>query len=108
MKGRLGQTTLATMKVALAGQKTFAQQTLRALERTAFHEALVMSDQNILDVVRVIEKVNVLRPEPEIDYVAMRARGLLQVGKRITAKRSEVTADQLTFRAGGIMGDCQQ
>jgi len=108
MKGWLGQTTLATMKVALAGQKTFAQQTLGALERAAFHEALMMCDQNVLDVVRVIEKVNVLRAEPEMDYVAVRARGELQVGERITAKRSEVSADQLTLRAGGIMGDCQQ
>jgi hypothetical protein len=108
MKGWLGQTTLATMKVALARQKTFAQKTLGALERAAFHEVLMMSDQNVLDVVRVIEKVNVLRAESEIDYVAVLMRGELQVGKRITAKRSEVSADQLTFRAGGIMVDCQQ
>ena len=108
MKGWLGQTTLATMKVALAGQKTFAEESLGALERAAFHKALMMCDQNVLDVVRVIEKVNVLRAEFEMDYVAVFFRGKLQIGKRITAERSEVAAYQLTFRARGIMGDCQQ
>jgi hypothetical protein len=108
MKGWLGQTTLATMKVALAGQKTFAEQSLGALERAAFHEALMVCDQNVLDVVRVIEEVNVLRAKLEIYYVAVFMRCALQVGERVTAKRSEVSTDQLTFRAGGIMGDCQQ
>jgi hypothetical protein len=106
MKGWLGQTTLATMKVALTGQETFAEKPLGALERAAFHKTLVMSDQNILDVVRMVEEVNVLRAESEMDYVAVLARGLLQVGERIAAKRSEIAADQLTFRAGGIMWDC--
>jgi hypothetical protein len=71
MKGWLGQATLATMEVALAGQKTFAEESLGALERAAFHEALMVCDQNVLDVVRVIEEVNVLRAEPEINYVAV-------------------------------------
>jgi hypothetical protein len=103
MKGWLGQTTLATMKVALAGQQTFAQKTLGALESAAFHKTLMMRNQNIFDVVRVIKKVNVLRAESEIDYVAVILRCTLQVGERITAKRPEVAADQLTFRAWGIM-----
>src|SRR4051812_32623252 len=106
MKGRLSQATLATMKVALARQETFAEKPLGALERAPFHKALIISDQNVLDVVRVIEEVNILRAESEIDYVAMRARSLLQVGERVTAKRPEIAADQLTFRAGGTLGDC--
>jgi hypothetical protein len=107
MKGWLGKTTLAAMKVALAGQESLAEQSFGALERAAFHKILVMSDQHILDVIRMIEKENVLRAEAEINYVAVLARRPLQIGQSIAAKGCEVTANQFAFRAGGINECCQ-
>ena len=95
------------MKVALAGQESLAKQSFGALERAAFHEALVVSDQHILDVIRVIEKENVLRAEPEINYVAVLARCPLQIGQSIAAKGCEVAAEQLAFRTWGITERCQ-
>jgi hypothetical protein len=107
MKSRLSETPLAAMKVALAGQESFAEQAFGALESAAFHEALVMRDQHILDVIRAIEKENVLRAEPEINYIAMLARCPLQIGESIAAKGCEVAAEQFAFRAGGIAKCCQ-
>jgi hypothetical protein len=77
MKSGQGQTPLATMKVALAGQESFAEQPFCALKSTPFHKTLVMRDEHVLDVIRVIEKENLLRAETKIDYVAMLAGGLL-------------------------------
>jgi hypothetical protein len=64
MKGRLREPSLPSMKVAFAGQESFPEQTLGALERTPLHKFLVVRDQYVLDVVRVVEKENVLRAKP--------------------------------------------
>jgi hypothetical protein len=107
MKRGLGQTTLPTMKISLAGQESLAEQSLCALERATFHETLMMRDQHVLDVVRVVEKENILRAETEIDYIAVLARRALQVGKRIAAKGREISAEQFAFRAWWITQFCQ-
>src|SRR5919206_1772525 len=62
------------MKVALARQKPFAQEPLGPLQRAPLDEVLLVSDEHVFDVVRVIQEIHVLRPNLEIDYVAVLAR----------------------------------
>jgi hypothetical protein len=98
MKGWLSKTTLAAMKLSLARQQPFAQETLRALESAPLHEALVMRDQHVLDVVRVVEKEDFLRTEAEVHDVAVLLRGLLQVAQSVAPEGSEIAAEQTALR----------
>ena len=92
MKGRLGETTLPTMKVALAGQQPFAQQPLGSLQRAAFRKILLVRDQHFAYVVRVIEKEDILWAHPEIRDVSIIARHPLDKIDGVTAKGYKITA----------------
>jgi hypothetical protein len=75
------------------------------LQRPPLFEILVVRYQHVLDVVRVIEKENVLSPHPEKDYVAVLAREVLQISERVAAEDEESAAEQFRARAGRIAGD---
>ena len=103
MKGGLREPPLAAMIFALARQQSFAQQTLRALQRTPLHERILMRDEHILDEVWMVEHVGVLRPHAEVNDVAVVARQRRQKGERVAAEREEAeqwTRGQHAPRAG--------
>src|SRR5215213_11402657 len=103
MKGRLGQAALPAMKVALAREQSFAEQPLRPLQRAALRKILLVSDEHVLDVIRVVEKVNVLWPHPEIGDVAVLREALDEIDG-IAAEAYEIQPKEFAFRAGGKMG----
>jgi len=49
MERRLREPALPEMEVVLAGQQSFAEEDLRALEPTAFVELLSVSDEDVAD-----------------------------------------------------------
>ena len=74
VKGGLRQPPLAPVERRLARQKPLAQQALRALEPAPLHEARVVRDEHVPDVVGVVEQVEVLRHAAEVSHVAVLAR----------------------------------
>ena len=60
MECRLCCQALLPMIFALAGDHSFAQEHLGALDRSFFHEVVVLYYQHFSDVVRMIQKDNVL------------------------------------------------
>jgi hypothetical protein len=104
MKSRLRKTTLATMKVALACQQPFAQKPLRSLQRAALRKILLVCEQDFANVVRMIEKEDILWAHPEIGDVSVFARHPLDKIDRVTAKGYKINAQKFAFRAGGKLG----
>src|SRR6185437_8560212 len=86
------------MNWIFAGQQSFSQQDLRALQRAAFREARLMRDQNVSNVVGIIQQINGLPCEPEITDVPILACGLGQKTQRIFPESQEM-ADQ-----DGVLG----
>src|SRR6266566_9477549 len=82
MKSRLGQAPLPAMEFALAGQQSFAEQTLGPLQRQAFHEILAVGHQNVFDKIRMIEEERFLRAQLEIRNVAVLLREVLKKRQR--------------------------
>ena len=85
MKRRLRQTPLPPVKFIFAGQQSFTQQTLGALQREAFMKAWVIGDQNVLDVVRMIQEKRFLRTETKIGNVAILRGEVLKKWQRTFA-----------------------
>ena len=73
------------MKFVFTGQQSFAQQTLRALQREALVKALVVGDQNVFDVIRMIYEKRFLRAEAKIGNVAILRREVLEKRQRAFA-----------------------
>ena len=85
------------MELPLAGQQSLPQETLRQLEATALDEISMAGDQDILDVVRMIEKIDVLGSELEVCDVAVRARKPCQETERVTAELKQASYQRLAF-----------
>ena len=81
MKRRLCQSPLPPVNFIFAGQQSFTQQTLGALQREAFMEAWMIGDQNVLDVIRMIQEKRFLRAKSKIGNVAILRREILKNGK---------------------------
>lgn len=75
MKGGLRQTTLSQMKFTLAGEESFAEHFLGALQRSAFGEVLLVGYEDIADEIRMIEQINPLVADLEEDDVAIALGG---------------------------------
>jgi hypothetical protein len=85
MKRGLGQSPLPPVHFIFAGQQSFAQQTLGPLQCETFMKARVMSDQNVLDVVRMIQEKRFLRTEAKVGNVAKLRREILKKRQRTFA-----------------------
>ena len=59
MKGGLHQAALAQMELAFAGEQSFAQQDLGALQHAALDEVALAGDQDVLDEFGVVEEEGV-------------------------------------------------
>lgn len=71
MKRRLCQPALTEVEVSFAGEESFAQQSLRANQRAAFHEILLIGYQDIPNQVGMVEKMDSLVTYFEENYVAV-------------------------------------
>ncbi len=100
---RLQQPPLTQVRRALARKESLAQQSFGPLQAPALGEVLLMRDQDIADVLRVIDEVDALATHPEIDDVAVLARDSRKELERI-ASGTEERADQRTTRAGRTLG----
>jgi hypothetical protein len=90
MKGRLREPALAAMVFALARQESFAEQTLRALERAPFVKMVRARDERVFNEVRVIEQEGVLRPQAESNYVAVFACEAREKLQRVATESEQV------------------
>jgi hypothetical protein len=100
MECGLREPALASMKLALARQKTLAEKTLRAFERAPLVKAFVVRDENVADVVRVVEQEDALRPRPEAHHVAVLAREPREKRERVAPEIEDVLAGPERSRAG--------
>ena len=80
MKRGLHQAPLPQMKGVLAGQQSFAEEDLDALEPAALVEVLVVRDEHVPDDGRVAGDEEVLAAHPQICEVAV----LVRAGSRRT------------------------
>jgi len=85
MKRRLCQSPLPPVNFIFAGQQSFTQQTLGALQHEAFMEAGVIRDQNVLDVIRMIQEKRFLRTKAKIGNVAKLRGQILKKRERTLA-----------------------
>ena len=95
------------MKLALTGQQTFAQQNLGTLQRTALREIVLIGDQDLPDVLRLVDQIRMLRTELEIRNVAVLIRGPLQETERVSAKRGNLSYDRRVLRSAWLVGNNQ-
>src|SRR5215813_8509180 len=100
MKCRLRQTLLAPVELALARQKSLAEQALGSLQRQPLHEVLGVRYQDLFDQVRVIEKVGVLHTELKIGDVTVLLRQILKEGQHAAAVREKTRERGSLSRTG--------
>src|SRR5262245_23638605 len=99
MERWLSQPSLAQVKLAFAGQKPLAQQTLGALQPFALHKFSVVCDQHVTDVIGIIDQEHRLRAELEIDQVAVPLGQLGQKFDWIAAECENTDTGENNFRA---------
>ena len=98
MEGRLREAALPAVVLALARQKPFTEQTLRALQRAPLVEAFVVRDEHVADEVGMIEEKGALRPDAEPRHVAVVAREAREKLERVAPEREHVAARPPTLR----------
>src|SRR5205085_8028019 len=81
---------LTAPEVALARQESVAEQALGALQRAPLHEARVVRDEHVFNVVGVVEEIDGLRRGTEARHVAVLARHPREQRERITAELYDV------------------
>ena len=101
VKRRLHQPALAQVGRAFAGQQSFAEDPLGALQAAALHEALVVRDEDVLDVLRVVDEEHLLAAHPVRDDVAVGAREIGEERERIAAGKIDERSEDRLFGAGG-------
>jgi hypothetical protein len=102
---RLHQPALPQMDRALAGQQSFAENPLGALQPAALHEALVVRDEDVLDVLRIVDEEHLLAAHAVGDDVAVGAREIGEEGERIAAGQIHERSEDRLFGAGDRNGD---
>src|SRR4030095_4802143 len=100
VEGGLSQTSLATMEIAFTRQQSFTQQAFGSLEHKPFGEALIVRDQNILDVVRMIEEKRLLRANLEVSNIAIALREVLKIRERTATVRKHTGKRKRPLRTG--------
>jgi hypothetical protein len=102
MECRLGQAPLPSVKLTFARQQPFAQQTLGALQRQTFMKVLVISHQDVFDMVRMIYEKCFLRAEPKIGNVAILRGEVLEERQRAAAVGEQTRQRKRAARAWRI------
>ena len=92
------------MKLTFARQQALTQQTLCSLQCESFHEILVIGYQNVFDIVWVIQKKRLLRPEPEIRNVSKLLRKILEEPQRSATISEQAGEGNSSLRAGRKAG----
>ena len=70
----LNKPPLTQMQRTFAGQQTFPQQRLRALEHSALRKVPLDADKYFFNQIRPIQKENLLQPEPKVDDITVLLR----------------------------------
>jgi len=101
VKGGLGQASLASPEVALAGYQTISNQTMkeRRAERPCLSVALRVRRQYRLDVGGVIKKVSVNVEKPGVNYVSV-IPATRHKAERVAIEVAHHAHDWGTFRPG--------
>src|SRR6185503_14641126 len=91
---RLGESPLALVQIAFAGQQTFAEDDLRALQREALHEGGVPGDEDVPDLVGMSEEEDRLPAEAELRRVAEITAETGEELQRTVLQRAQVSAGE--------------
>lgn len=92
--------------MSFAGEQSFAQQHLGALQRPALDEVALICDQNLANIIRMIHQIHMLAHYSKVDQIAVLARRSGQESERIGAKRTQVSDDGRVLRPGGTSAYC--
>src|SRR5262249_11948542 len=82
----LGKLALSPMKFAFACEQAFPEKALGDFKPPAFHKVPAVSDQNVLYVIGVVEKKNVLGAELEVGNIPVVLGDIHQETERVAAK----------------------
>src|SRR6185295_1237641 len=101
VKCGLGQTSLTSPEVTLAGYQTISNQTMkeRRSERSCFSVALRVRRQYRLDVGGVVKKVSVNVEKPGVNYVSV-ITATRHKTERVAIEVAHHAHDQRALRAG--------
>src|SRR4029453_15862061 len=81
-----------------------AEDALGALQAASFHEALVVSDEDVADVLRIVDEEHLLAAHPVRDDAPIGAREVFEEGDRIAARQVDQRAENRLLRAGDGYG----
>ena len=85
VESRLCQPALAAVLVSFAQQYAFAEETPGTLPSSAFEEVVIVIDQNVAHVVRMIYKEDVFQTDAETTHIAVRVRETQHEVQRVAA-----------------------
>ena len=83
VKDGLNEAPLAGVLCAVARQQPVAEQPARAAQRSPFFEAMLVRDEHVLDVVRMIQEKCTERSNPEVRDIAVLGADLREKRQRI-------------------------
>jgi hypothetical protein len=89
MKCRLSQPPLSSMNLAFACQQTFAKETLGTLQTLPLHEAMLVCDQYVSNIVGMVYEVGVVPTESESNDISILPSQTVEIGQRISPQRQQ-------------------
>src|SRR5262245_18176682 len=98
MKCRLYQPALAQMERVLAGQETFAEEDLDAFEAAALVKILIVRNQHVPNVGRIVCNEEMLTPHAQIGDVTVLLRQIREERERIASGPVRDRGEQRSFR----------
>ena len=100
LKCGLGQSSLASPEITLAGQEPLADQRNQPPRQLVFHEIIGMRSQNIIDMFGIHEHVRRQVAQPKVDDVAVFADGRGQEAELIAQVGEGVAQEETPFGPG--------
>ena len=85
MKRWLNQASLAKMHLSFARQEPVAEQPLRTLETASLLEAALVGDEDVPDVRRMIDDVEMFARQKQVNQITVLANETRKEGERIAA-----------------------
>ena len=100
MERRLNEPTLAAVECPIARQQSVAEEPSRSSERSPFDEAMLMRNQHLLDVVRVVQEIDTQCGEPDMYDIAVFGADAQNERQRVAASVGKAAEEGAAFRPG--------